>query len=110
MSRLVLISLIAGIVAAIVADRKGRNWAAWGALCAVFPILLVVVLLLPPVLARGTTKKCPHCAEIIRHDASLCKHCGRELPIDMLQCPNCQKFVPDRNYCIECHRNLRGGQ
>jgi hypothetical protein len=107
MSRFVIFPIITGIIGAIVADRKGRNWAIWGILCALFPLLLIVVFALPPVLKRGVTKNCPYCGQIIRHGDSKCRHCRRELPIEMVLCPNCKKFVPDKDYCIECHRSLK---
>jgi predicted amidophosphoribosyltransferase len=107
MPRLVLLSLLAGIAGAIVADRKGRSWIVWGLLCWAFPFMLIILVFLRPVLAPGVTKKCPYCAEIIRHDATVCKHCHRELPIELVQCPHCGKFVPERDYCAECNRSLR---
>jgi len=27
-----------------------------------------------------STKKCPHCAELVKTEATVCKHCGRDLP------------------------------
>lgn len=108
MSRLLVISLVAGAVGAIVADRKGRSWPFWFLICALFPLMVLVALIMPPVVSRGTTKKCPYCAEIIKHEATACKYCGRDLPIEMVQCPACGKFVPDRDYCSECNRSLRG--
>jgi len=38
--------------------------------------------------SKGYTKRCPHCAEIIKEDAIVCKHCGRELPIEMIKVQN----------------------
>jgi hypothetical protein len=107
MSRLFLFSLVAGAIGAVVAERKGRSWPLWLLLCALFPFLLIVVIMLPPALARGLTKKCPYCAEIIRHEATVCKYCGKDLPIEMVQCPGCGRFVPDGENCSECRRPLR---
>jgi MFS family permease len=107
MSRFLIFGIVAGVIGAIVADRKGRSWPVWFLLCALFPFLLIIVIMLPPVLARGLTKKCPHCAEIIKNEASVCKYCGKDLPIEMVQCPGCGKFVPDGDYCIECNRSLK---
>ncbi|GAB4388868.1 MAG: zinc ribbon domain-containing protein [Thermodesulfovibrionales bacterium] len=102
MYRLFLLSLVAGVIGAIVADRKGRSWVAWGLLCWAFPLLLVVLVFLRPALSPGATKRCPHCGEVIRHEATVCRYCKRELPIEMVECPRCGKFVPAGERCPEC--------
>jgi RNA polymerase subunit RPABC4/transcription elongation factor Spt4 len=106
-SRFLIFGLIAGVIGAVVAQGKGRSWPLWFLLCAVFPFLLVVVIILPPALSRGVTKRCPHCAEIISSQAQVCKYCGRDLPIEMVQCPSCGKYVPDDEYCVECRKRIR---
>ena len=30
---------------------------------------------------RGNTRKCPHCAEMIKPDATVCRHCQRDVPV-----------------------------
>jgi len=107
MSRLLVLSLAAGVVGAIVADRKGRNRLAWGVVCALFPFALLLVVILPPVYSRGITKPCPYCGEIVRHGAASCSRCGKQLPIEMVQCGNCGKYVPEGDYCPECNTSLR---
>ena len=88
MVRYVLLVIIAGIVGGIIARRKGRSPVCWFILCAIVPLLIAVIIILPPLASKGFTKKCPYCAEIIKEDAMFCKHCGREQPIEMVRVQN----------------------
>jgi hypothetical protein len=83
--RYVLLLIIAGIVGGIIAKRKGRSPICWFILCAIVPLLIIVIAVLPPLVSKGYSRKCPYCAEIIKEDAIVCKHCSRELPIEMIK-------------------------
>mgnify|MGYP001594578478 CR=1 FL=1 len=85
MLRYLVLLIIAGIVGGIIAGRKGRSPIWWFILCALFPLLIVVIAVLQPLVSRGYTKKCLYCAEIIKEDAIVCKHCGREQPIEIIK-------------------------
>jgi hypothetical protein len=83
--RYVILLIIAGLVGSIIATRKGRSPIWWFILCVVFPLFIIVIALLPPMVSKGYTKKCSYCAEIIKEDANYCKHCGKEQPIEMIK-------------------------
>ena len=76
MIRYIILAAVAGIVGAILARPKGRSPILWFILCAIVPLLVIAIALLPSVVAKGFTKKCPYCAEIIKEDATVCKYCG----------------------------------
>ena len=79
MIRWIIISVVFGVVGSILAQKKGRSQILWFALCAVVPLLVIAVLMLPAIAAAGVTKKCPHCAEIVKEDATMCKYCEMRL-------------------------------
>jgi hypothetical protein len=107
MYRLFVLRLIAGLIGGVIAYKKGRGTLLWALLSALFPPLIVVVLLLPPLLAPGRTRQCPYCARIVYRNDTKCRYCGRELPIELVRCGACGSYVPDKEYCANCHKKLR---
>jgi RNA polymerase subunit RPABC4/transcription elongation factor Spt4 len=99
--------VIAAVIGGYVAYRKGRNMFLWGLACGIMPLAVIVVLILPPVLKKGQTKRCPHCSRIIPASDTVCRYCKKELPIELVQCKECGSFVPEQDYCAQCHRKLK---
>jgi RNA polymerase subunit RPABC4/transcription elongation factor Spt4 len=107
MYRLLIIQIIAGIVGAIVANKKGRNYGLWFLLCFFFPPMFFLILMLPPKLTQGRTKSCPYCSRIIPEDETVCRYCMKEQPINLVECKECGSFVPEKNYCMQCNKKLK---
>lgn len=84
-SIVVIQAVFSGILASILADRKGHSEGAWfaaGLLLGVFGLIAAAGL--PDIYARqgqyaptsGASRTCPDCAEPIRVRAKVCKYCG----------------------------------
>jgi ribosomal protein L32 len=98
---------LVGILGGIIAAKKGRNLFFWGLICFIFPLSVLIIGILPPVLKSGATKQCPYCKKIIRGAASECSSCGKEMPINLVKCEECGSFVPEGDFCMQCKRKLK---
>lgn len=87
----IVIWIVMAIIVCVVALNRGRNgfgWFVYGLL--IWPVALINVLVIPPLNERvetraieaGDSKRCPHCAEIIRAQANVCRYCGRDVPVE----------------------------
>jgi hypothetical protein len=83
------LSVVFGVIPALIARSKGRNFLLWwlyGALAS--PIAFVHAMLISPNRATvggkasrsGALRRCPHCGEVIAQEAEMCRHCGRTVP------------------------------
>lgn len=70
------IFVIPGIIGATIAGNKGRGKFGWFVLCAILPILIIVVIFLKPAgIVEGKNSQCPSCKEFIKWDATVCRYC-----------------------------------
>jgi len=104
---IIVLQLLVGILAGIIASKKGRNPLLWGLVCFIFPLLILVIGIAPPLVKTGKTRQCPYCKKVLRESATECRECGKEMPINMVQCRECGSFVPEKDYCMQCNRKLR---
>lgn len=73
---LLLVMLVPAAGGVILARNRGRNILVWGALCAIFPIFLMVIYFEKPLReVEGGFKRCPACKEFIPWKAAECKYC-----------------------------------
>jgi hypothetical protein len=90
------------------ASARGRSGFGWFLLAVLLSPLLAAFFLLiagpqnenveAQAIASGSARKCPFCAELIRHEAIVCKHCGRDVPASPpapWQCESCGTTVRD---------------
>ena len=96
MARLYLLQDLTGILGGIIASKKGRNPLLWGALCFIFPLMLLAIGIMPAVVRSGRTKQCPYCNKVISESDTHCRFCGKEMPINLIKCNSCGSYVPDR--------------
>jgi hypothetical protein len=78
-----LLAVFLGLIPAAIARGKGYNFLLWwvfGALLFIIalPYALIIKPNTPALEAQQGIRKCPHCAEMIKREATVCRYCGRE--------------------------------
>ena len=77
---ILLIMLPPALGGAYLAYNRGRNMVVWAALCAVFPIFLLVIYFNKPLReVPGGFKRCTSCGEFVKWKASVCIYCKATL-------------------------------
>ena len=75
-------AFVAGLVGAVIGEKKGRPGEGFVLGLFLGPIGWLVLALGPDYKAAAETtdtRKCPYCAELIKQEARVCKHCGRDV-------------------------------
>lgn len=107
MGRLVVLQLIAGVIGGLIASRKGRNMLFWALLCFLFPLLTIVIAVLPPLKLAAQKAVCPGCSRPLDQNTHTCRNCGWKRPIELVQCRKCGSFVPEHEDCPTCGKTRR---
>ncbi|CAN5889602.1 hypothetical protein BH11PSE1_BH11PSE1_10600 [soil metagenome] len=85
---ILVIAVLIGLLPAIIASKKGRSFVGWwiyGALIFIVALPHALIMKADPkrleenALAQGDSRKCPHCAELIKREAKVCRYCGRDV-------------------------------
>ena len=79
MSMYIVVAIVFGVVASIVARSKGRSNLGWFVAGLIIGPFALIVAVLPPRPREGRLVECPACLEIIQQDARVCRFCGTQL-------------------------------
>tara|TARA_B110000908_G_scaffold47169_1_gene57527 strand:- start:89 stop:454 length:366 start_codon:yes stop_codon:yes gene_type:complete len=69
--------LLLSVIPAYIAQTKGKSFGAWY----VYGLFLLPITFVHSLILDRDDRKCPHCAELVKLEATVCKHCGSELEV-----------------------------
>ena len=67
--------LLLSVVPAYIAQTKGKSFGAWY----VYGLFLLPIAFVHSLILGRDDRKCPHCAELVKLEATVCKHCNSKL-------------------------------
>ena len=71
--------LLLSVIPAYIAQTKGKSFGAWY----VYGLFLLPITFVHSLILDRDDRKCPHCAELVKLEATVCKHCGSELEVEV---------------------------
>ena len=91
----VIVWLVLAILVGVYASNKGRSGIGFFFLAVLLSPLIgiIIAVLVSPnqeaiesdAIEKGSMRKCPNCAELIKKEAKICKHCHSDLEIETLE-------------------------
>ena len=67
--------LLLSVIPAYIAQTKGKSFGAWY----VYGLFLLPIAFVHSLILGRDDRKCPHCAELVKLEATVCKHCNSKL-------------------------------
>ena len=73
--------LLLSVIPAYIAQTKGKSFGTWY----VYGLFLLPITFVHSLILDRDDRKCSHCAELVKLEATVCKHCGNELEAQTFQ-------------------------
>lgn len=108
----ILIWVVCGIAAAVVASNRNANGCLWFGIGVLFgPFGLAFAFM------SGSERKCPYCRKGVANEATKCPYCQSDIsqtvvasaPVPVKACVGCGLMIPQKaSYCSKCGKGQGG--